>query len=100
MEQRRPKSLIRKGLPESLPTSVHRNYFLVGATDRDVLDRALEKYRPDRSEPILIGSEKLLNPALKQLMSFYRLRIDEIKDEAVTCYTRWLESVGLIVVPP
>jgi hypothetical protein len=41
----------------------------------------------------LIGDEKLLKTALK-LMSFYRLRIDEIKEDAVvTSYTRWLESV-------
>src|ERR1700692_1334744 len=65
IQQRRPKSLIRKGLPESLPTSVQKSYFLLGATDRDVLNRALDKYRPGRSEPILIGSEKLLKPALK-----------------------------------
>jgi hypothetical protein len=46
-----------------------------------------------RSEPILIGGEKLLKPALR-LMSVYRLRIDEIKENAaVTIYTRWLESV-------
>jgi hypothetical protein len=32
-------------------------------------------------------------PALR-LMSDYRLRIDEIKDDAVfTIYTRWLESI-------
>ncbi len=54
---------------------------------------ALEKYRPGQSEPILIGGEKLLKPALR-LMSFYRLRIDEIKGAAVvTSYTRWLGSV-------
>jgi hypothetical protein len=40
------------------------------------------KYRPGRSEPILIDGEKLLKPALK-LMSFYRLRIDKIKEDAV-----------------
>ena len=46
--------------------------------ERDVLNLALSKYRPGRSEPILIGDEKLLKPASK-LMSFYRLRIEEIK---------------------
>jgi plasmid replication initiation protein len=61
--------------------------------ERDVLNRALEKYRPGRSEPILIGDEKLLKPALR-LMSDYRLRIDEIKEDAVvSSYTRWLECV-------
>ena len=61
--------------------------------ERDVLNHALEKYRPGQSEPILIGGENLLKPAL-QLMNVFRLRIDEIKGNAVvTSYTRWLESV-------
>ena len=78
---------------QSLPTSVQKSYFLLGAKERDVLNQALSKYRPGQSEPILIGGEKLLKPTLK-LMSFYRLRIDEIKEDAVvTSYTRWLEAV-------
>src|ERR1700688_1803350 len=76
--RQRPKSAIRKGLPESLPTSVQKSYFMLGERERDVLNLGLEKYRPGRSEPILIGGEKLLKSAL-QLMSDYRLRIDEIK---------------------
>jgi hypothetical protein len=56
----------------------------------------LQKYRPGQSEPILIGGEKMLKPALR-LMSDYRLRIDEIKGaEVVTSYTRWLASVETI----
>jgi hypothetical protein len=48
---------------------------------------------PGQSEPILIGGANLLKPAL-QLMNVYRLRIDEIKGNAVvTSYTRWLEAV-------
>ena len=55
-----------------------------------------QKYRPGQSEPILIGGEKMLKPALR-LMSDYRLRIDEIKGaEVVTSYTRWLASVETI----
>jgi plasmid replication initiation protein len=66
---------------------------MLGEKERDVLNQALEKYRPGQSEPILIGGEKLLKPAL-QLMNVYRLRIDEIKEGAiVTSYTRWLEAV-------
>jgi len=66
---------------------------MLGKRERDVLNHALEKYRPSRSEPILIGGATALKPALK-LMSFYRLRIDEIKEDAVmTSYTRWLEAV-------
>jgi plasmid replication initiation protein len=61
--------------------------------ERNVLNIGLQKYRPGQSEPILIGGEKLLKPALR-LMSDYRLRIDEIKGaEVITSYTRWLESV-------
>jgi hypothetical protein len=53
----------------------------------------LKKYRPGQSEPILVGGNNLLKPALR-LMSDYRLRIEEIKgSEMITCYTRWLESV-------
>jgi plasmid replication initiation protein len=78
---------------ESLPTSVQKSYFLLGAKEREVLNQALSKYRPGQSEPILIGGAKMLKPALK-LMSFYRVRIDEIKEDAVvTSYTRWLEAV-------
>jgi hypothetical protein len=77
---------------QSLPTS-QKSYFLLGGKERDVLNQALAKYRSGQSEPILIGGEKLLKPTLK-LMSFYRLRIDEIQENAVvTSYTRWLEAV-------
>ena len=76
--RRRTKNVIRKGLPESLSTFVQKSYFMLGGRERNLLNHALEKYRPGWSEPILIGGEKLLKPALK-LMSFYRLRIDEIK---------------------
>jgi Initiator Replication protein len=66
---------------------------MLGGPERDVLNHALEKYLPGQSEPILIGGEKLLKPAL-QLMNVYRLRVDEVKGGAVvTSYTRWLEAV-------
>ncbi len=66
---------------------------MLGNKERDVLNRALEKYRPGRSEPILVEGEKLLKPAL-QLMNVCRLRVDEIKGNAVVAsYTRWLEAV-------
>ena len=58
-----------------------------------MLNLGLQKFRPGQTEPILVGGEKLLKPAL-QLMNVYRLRIDEIKVGAViTSYTRWLEAV-------
>jgi plasmid replication initiation protein len=66
---------------------------MLGGSERTLLNLALSKYRPGRSEPIFIGDEKLLKPALR-LMNVYRLRIDAIKeDEVVTSYTRWLEAV-------
>ena len=83
----------RVGLPASLPTSVQKSYFMLSDAERNVLNIGLQKYRAGQSEPILIGGEKLLKPALR-LMSIYRLRIDEIKGaEVVTSYTRWLECV-------
>jgi plasmid replication initiation protein len=66
---------------------------MLSNSERNVLDIGLQKYRPGQSEPILIGDENLLKPALR-LMSDYRLRIDEIKgSEVIASYTRWLESV-------
>src|ERR1700680_4687558 len=93
IKQRRPKGAIRIGLPESPPTFVQKSYFMLGTKERDVLNLAPSKYRPGRSEPILIGGATALKPAL-QLMNVYRLRIDEIRgDTVVTSYTRWLEAV-------
>src|ERR1700693_5496819 len=92
-QYQRSEGAIRKVLPESLPTSVQKSYFMLADAERDVLNQALSKDRPGHSEPILIGGAKALKPAL-QLMNVYRLRIDQIKADAViTCYTRWLESV-------
>jgi hypothetical protein len=76
IQDRPPKGAIRKGLPESLPAFVQKSYFMLGERERDVLNLALSKYRPGRSEPILIGGANALKPAL-QLMSVYRLRIDD-----------------------
>jgi hypothetical protein len=93
IQKPQPKGIIRKGLPTALPTFVQKSYFMLTDAERNVLNIGLRKYRAGQSEPILIGGEKLLKPALR-LMSDYRLRIDEIKgDLVVTSYTRWLESV-------
>jgi Initiator Replication protein len=89
--ERRPSRKV--GLPASLPTGVQKSYFMLSDAERNVLNIGLQKYRAGQSEPILIGGENLLKPALR-LMSIYRLRIDEIKGaEVVTSYTRWLECV-------
>jgi plasmid replication initiation protein len=69
---------------------------MLGDKERSVLNIGLQKYRPVRSEPILIGGANLLKPALR-LMSLYRLRIDEIEGgKVVTSYTRWLGSVQAV----
>jgi plasmid replication initiation protein len=93
IQQRLRRRVTRKGLGEFLPTSVQKSYFMLSDTERAVLNSALEKYRPGQSEPILVGGDQLLKPAL-QLMTSYRLVIEEIKDtEVITSYTRWVESV-------
>jgi plasmid replication initiation protein len=85
--------VIRKGLPESIPTAVQKSYFMLSDAERDVLNSALEKYRPGQSDPIFVGGEKPLKPALR-LMTWYRLVIQEIKDsEVITSYTRWVDAV-------
>ena len=38
---------------------------MLGDKERDVLNHALEKYRPGRSAPVLIGGAKALKPALQ-----------------------------------
>jgi hypothetical protein len=77
-KRKRPDGVARKGLAEALPTSVQKSYFLLKDAERNVLNLGLQKFRPGQSDPIFIGGKNLLKPALK-LMSFYRLRIDEIK---------------------
>ena len=90
---RPPRNVTRKGLGEFLPISVQKSYFMLSDAERDVLNSALEKYRPGQSEPILVGGNKRLKPALR-LMTWYRLVIEEINDAAViTNYTRWVDSV-------
>ena len=77
IQRQRPKGVIRKGLTESLPTSVQKSHFLLSDPVRNVLNTALEKYRPSQSEPILVGGENLLKPALR-LMTWYRRVIERV----------------------
>jgi hypothetical protein len=93
IQRRLPNNVIRKGLGEFLPTSVQKSYFMLSDAERNVLNRALEKYRPNQSEPISVGGSNLLKPALR-LMSYYRLVVEEIKDsEVTTSYRRWVDAV-------
>jgi len=72
---------------------VQKSYFMLSDGERNVLNTALGRYRPGQSEPILVGGENLLKPALR-LMTYYRPVIDEIKDgQAITSYTRWVDAV-------
>jgi plasmid replication initiation protein len=76
-----------------LTTSVQKSYFMLSRSERAVLDIALQKYRPRRTEPILVGGIAQLKPALR-LMTDYRLVIQDINDaEVLTSYTKWLECV-------
>jgi len=59
--KRPPHRVIRKGLAEFPPTSVQKSYFMPSDAERNILNRALEKYRPNQSEPILVGGNNLLN---------------------------------------
>ena len=81
---------------EYLPVGVQKSYFMLSTAERAILNTALEKYRPGQSDPVMVGGVKLLKPAL-QLMSGYRLQIEEITDDkAVTSYTRWVEAVQVV----
>jgi len=92
--RRRPRKRVTdEGLGAVLPTGVQKSYFTLSDAERAILDTALEKNKTGQSEPILVGDEKLLKPALR-LMIYYRLKIDQVIDgRAVTSYTRWLDAV-------
>jgi hypothetical protein len=91
--QRLPDSVIDKGLEESFPIGVQKSYFMLTEVERNLLNLALEKYRPGQNEPILVGGEKVLKTALR-LAANYRLVIEEIKSsQAITSYTRWVDAV-------
>src|SRR5215471_19778992 len=82
MTKQGKKRSIRRRLPNSvtdLPTGVQKSYFMLSDAERTVLNKALEKYQPGRSEPIFVGDHKVLKPALR-LMTRYRLKIEEILD--------------------
>jgi hypothetical protein len=94
IHRRLPDSVVDKGLEESLPIGVQKSYFMLTETERNLLNSALEKYRPGQSEPILVGNgQKVLKPALRLAVN-YRLVIEEIKgSQAIINYTRWVDSV-------
>ena len=76
-----------------LPTSIQKSYFMLSRAARAVLDTALQKYRPGRTDLIPIGGIAQLKPALR-LMTEYRLVIQDINGaEVLTSYIRWLECV-------
>jgi len=96
MHQGSRKVVTNKGPERFLPTSVQKSYFMLSDAERTVLNTALEKYQPGRSEPILVGGKKVLKPAL-QLMTYYRLKIEMVLDgRAVTSYTRWVDAVEVM----
>ena len=66
------KVVTDKDLEQFLPTSVQKSYFMLADAGRTILNTALEKYRAGQSEPILVGDNKALKPALR-LTTLYRL---------------------------
>jgi hypothetical protein len=91
--ERPSNAVTEKGLEQFLPTSVQKSYFMLSDAERKVLNSALEKYRPGQSEPIFVGGESVLKPALR-LMANYRLVIEEIEDgKVISSYTRWVDAV-------
>jgi plasmid replication initiation protein len=93
IQRRLPDSIVDRGLEESLPIGVQKGYLMLTELERNLLNLALEKYRPGHGEPIFVGGQKILKPALR-LAANYRLVIEEIKDsEVITSYTRWVETV-------
>jgi plasmid replication initiation protein len=87
------KKTIRRRLERFLPTGAQKSYFRLSDAERSVLHNALEKYRPGQSQPIFVGGNKVLKPALR-LITLYRLVIDEIQNrQPVTSYTRWVDAV-------
>ncbi len=71
-----------------LPTSVQKSYFMLSRSARAVLDTALGKYRPGRTDLISVGGITQLKPALR-LMTYYRLMAQEVTGpEVVISYTR------------
>ncbi len=95
-QRRLPDSVIDKGLEESLPIGVQKSYFMLTETERNLLNSALEKYRSGQGDPILVGGQKTLKPALR-LAANYRLVIEEIKaSRVITSYTRWVDSVQVV----
>jgi hypothetical protein len=59
------KKTIRRRLERFLPTGVQKSYFRLSDAERPVLNNALEKYRPGQSQPIFVGGNKVLKPALR-----------------------------------
>jgi plasmid replication initiation protein len=93
MVQRPRRRALRKAPGELLPARVQKSYFMLSSAERDLLNTALEKFRPGRHEPVLVGGLDRLKTALK-LMGVYRLVIEEVQDaRAMTNYTRWIEAV-------
>src|SRR5260370_38217541 len=59
IQRPRPDTVVRRGLPESLPPSVQKSYFMLSDAERSALN-IVQKYRRGQSEPILLGGKNLL----------------------------------------
>ena len=84
--------MTRKDPGQFLPTSVQKSYFMLTRSARTVLNTALQKYRPGRTDLIPVGGIGQLKPALRLMMD-YRLVIQKVSDaEVVTSYTSGLNA--------
>jgi hypothetical protein len=63
-----------------LPARIQQSYFMLSSAERDLLNTALEKFRPGRHEPVLVGGLNRPKTALK-LMGLYRLVIEKVQTQ-------------------
>lgn len=54
IQRRLPDSVIDKGLEESLPIGVQKSYFMLSEAEREILNIALEKFRPGQVQPVSV----------------------------------------------
>ena len=60
-----------------LPTSVQKSYFMLSRPARAVLDTALQKYRPGRTDLIPVGGIAQLKPALRLMTAYEDLETNK-----------------------
>ena len=72
---------------------LQKSYFMLSRPARAVLDTALQKYRPGRTDLIPVGEIAQLKPALRLMMSYRLVLRDVVGAEVFHQLPRWLECV-------